>query len=694
MRAKSANERRSLSGVAFFLFTRRALLKISAFGRTIELRATLANPDQTLIDFFGRGSRTTSGTKVDEITALRYSAVWACVLVLSQSLATLPLKVYRRSADGGKEIAFDHWAYDLLHSRPHPELTSYNWRSVAQGHVTTWGNSYSRIVTDARGRVTDIWPLLPDRMRVIRSNGRKFYKYDKDRNGQPETLDESEVLHIPGFGYNGETGYSVIGLHREAVGLGLSTEEFGARFFGNGTHPGAVLENVGKMKDEAFKRLKEQMTEKYAGLGKAHKLLVLEEGMKLSPIGIPPEDAQFLETRKFQRNEIASIFRVPPHMIADLEKATFSNIEQQSIDFVTNTLQPWVTLWEQELDRQILTDVDRENGIFIEFSLAGLLRGDIKARYESYAIARQNGWLSANEIRTLENMNPIEGGDEYLIPMNMTLASDIDGGDNSTRAKFIPLISRRSQGELEKRARQTRSITNRKRLERAHLKIFRRAAAAIINRETKAVARAAKKHLEERAESDFRGFLEEFYIELPQHIKREFSPTFEAYSELIQAEAAKEAGGEIGMTDDLRAFVDSYVEAFSLRWVSSSRGQLEAILDDTEPENTLAAIDERLEEWGDKRADKVAKNEVVRSAGAVVVASYIGAGVTLKRWVTVGDNCPFCDSLDGMIVDVEKNFVEAGDSLEGQGRDGPLVVRGNHMHPPIHQGCDCQIIAE
>lgn len=668
-------------------------MKITVFGRTLELRASLANPDQFLKDYFGRGAMTNSGTKVDEISAMQFSAVWACVYVLAQSLAMLPLKVYRRLPDGSKELAFDHWAYPLLHSRPHPELTSYNWRQVAQGHVASWGNSYSQIVTDASGRVTEIWPLLPDRMRVIRSNGRKFYKYDANKDGNVVTMDAMEVLHLPGFGYDGTVGYSVIGMHREAVGLGLSTEEFGARFFGEGTHPGAVLENVGKMSDEAFDRLKKQMSEKYAGLGKSHRLLVLEEGQKIAPIGIPPEDAQFLETRKFQKNEIASIFRVPPHMIGDLERATFSNIEQQSIDFVNNTLQPWVTLWEQELTRQILTPVDIEQGIFIEFQLSGLLRGDQKARYDSYQIGRQGGWLSANDIRTLENMNPIDGGDEYLVPLNMAPASDLDDS-NARAAAGAQLTTRSSVIAQEKRDREVRSLTKRMKLERSHLKQFKRAAEAILNREMKAVAKAAKKNLEERSESDFRTFLEEFYLDLPRHIKREFGPTIETFAELIQAEAAREVGAEVGMTEELEEFVASYLDTFALRWSASSRGQLEKILDTTEPDESLAAIDERLAEWDEKRADKVASNEVVRASGAVVVASYVAAGVTKKRWVTVGDNCPFCDELDGMIVAVETNFVEAGEELEAQGRDGPLTVRGNHAHPPIHQGCDCQIVAE
>ena len=369
--------------------------------------------------FFGASS---SGKSVSEKTALQTTAVYACVRILAETIASLPLHTYRYSP-GGKEKAANHPLYHLLHSEPNPEMTSFVFRETLMGHLLLWGNAYAQIIRDGRGRVLGLYPLLPSKMLVSRTDqGILFYQYEKD--GQTYFLSNQEVLHIPGLGFDGLVGYSPIAMAKNAIGMAIATEEYGAKFFANGASPGGVLEHPGVVKDPG--KIRESWNAVYQGSGNSHRVAVLEEGMKFQPIGIPPEQAQFLETRKYQLNEIARIFRIPPHMIGDLEKSSFSNIEQQSLEFVMYTLDPWVIRWEQAIQRALLSGGEKRQ-YFVKFNVDGLLRGDYQSRMNGYAVGRQNGWLSANDIRELENLNRISpelGGDLYLINGNMTKLAD------------------------------------------------------------------------------------------------------------------------------------------------------------------------------------------------------------------------------------------------------------------------------
>jgi HK97 family phage portal protein len=375
---------------------------------------------------------TTSGKTVNERTAMQTTAVYACVRILAEAIAGLPLHVYRYRMDGGKERIPQHPLYYLLHDEPNPEMTSFVFRETLMSHLLLWGNAYAQIVRNGRGQAVALYPLLPSKMEVSRAaNGELVYTYyrDYDESGlNPKggyvTLRKDDVLHIPGLGFDGLIGYSPIAMAKNAIGMSLATEEYGASFFANGANPGGVLEHPGVIKD--IQRVKDSWNSAYQGSGNAHRVAVLEEGMKFQAIGIPPEQAQFLETRKFQINEIARIFRVPPHMVGDLEKSSFSNIEQQSLEFVKYTLDPWVVRWEQSLQQSLILPSEKTS-LFIKFNVDGLLRGDYQSRMNGYAVGRQNGWMSANDIRELEDMNRIsaeEGGDLYLVNGNMTKLAD------------------------------------------------------------------------------------------------------------------------------------------------------------------------------------------------------------------------------------------------------------------------------
>lgn len=376
--------------------------------------------------------RTTSGKPVNERTAMQTTAVYACVRILAEAIASLPLHVYEYQDDGGKKLVHDHPLYYLLHDEPNPEMTSFVFRETLMSHLLIWGNAYAQIIRDGAGRVLGLYPLLPDKMEVQRDDkGNIYYVYSRNSDENPMfkeygniKLKAEDVLHIPGLGFDGLIGYSPIAMAKNAVGMTLACEEYGASFFANGANPGGVLEHPGVLKDPS--KVRESWNSVYRGVSNAHKIAVLEEGMKYQQIGIPPEEAQFLETRKFQINEIARLYRIPPHMVGDLDKSSFSNIEQQSLEFVKYTLDPWVIRWEQSLQRSLLLPGEKGK-YFIKLNVDGLLRGDYQSRMNGYAVGRQNGWFSANDIREMENMNPIpneEGGNLYLINGAMTKLAD------------------------------------------------------------------------------------------------------------------------------------------------------------------------------------------------------------------------------------------------------------------------------
>ena len=368
---------------------------------------------------------TTSGKAVNERTAMQTSAVYACVRILAESVAGLPLHVFERTANGSKSTKPSHPLYRLLHDEPNREMTSFVFRETLMSHLLLWGNAYAQIIRDGRGFPIALYPLLPDRMAVDRNeSGELVYTYQSDK-GQVK-LRRENVLHIPGLGFDGLIGYSPIAMAKNAVGLALATEDYGATFFANGANPGGVLEHPGVIKPEQADRLRESWQSQFGGAN-AHKVAVLEEGLKFHQMSIPPEQAQFLETRKFQTNEIARIFRVPPHMVGDLEKSSFSNIEQQSLEFVKYTLDPWVVRWEQSLQQALILPSEKAT-IFIKFNLDGLLRGDYQSRMQGYSTGIQNGFMSVNDVRGLEDMNLLtaeEGGDLHFVNGNMVKLADV-----------------------------------------------------------------------------------------------------------------------------------------------------------------------------------------------------------------------------------------------------------------------------
>lgn len=638
-----------------------------------------------------------SGIVVDEEKAMRYSAVHGAVKVLAESVASLPLNVYKNLEPRGKEKVKDHHLYKILHSQPNNIQSSYNYREVKMAHLALWGNFYAEIERNNRGEPVALWPIKPSVVKPRLNETKDEILYDiKTKKGQA-TFSRLSIFHIPGLGFDGIKGKSVIGMAREAIGLGLVAEEFGATFFSEGAHPGGIIEYPGSLGDDAYNRYVKEMRQKYNGLGKSHKLMVLEEGLKYHQTSIPPEDAQFLQTRKYQVEEIARMYRIPPHMLADLDNATFSNIEEQNINFVVHTLRPWLVRIEQAYNMQLFSDDDEH---FCEFVVDGLLRGDIETRYEAYATARQWGWLSANDIRALENMNPLPDGqgDVYLVPLNMISAKDLTelNPENRKSKELLELDRPADEYSASKRSYDLakRSAAGRRRYSLNYKPVFKRKAQAAIDFEVEEVRKIIK---ESSGLTGLLTNLEKFYDEYEEVFSKEMRPVIFDFGRSIADLAASEV--DLDEIDDLDSFLEDYLENLTNRYVHFSENQLSAlaqeVVDESKHYEEVAdAVDNRLAEWEEKRAEKVAEEQVFKENGAVSKYVYVAAGITRLIWVAMGkDPCPYCLALDGKVVGINSNFVSEGEEIEVEGEE-TFKSGGNKAHPPLHEKCQCGISPE
>jgi HK97 family phage portal protein len=635
------------------------------------------------------GTPAKSGAMVNEKTAMQNVAVFACIRILAETPASLPLFVYRRQRNGGRERAPEHPTYSVLHDMANPEMTAMTFRETVQGHAVGWGNGYAYIVRQD-GWVTELWPLLPDKTRPARVNGQLVYNVLLP-NGEQRILNPVDVLHVPGFGFDGLQGYNPIRLAREAIGLGMAAEEFGARFFGQGTNLGGVVEHPGKLGQQAHENLRTSLTQSYQGLGKSHLLLILEEGMKYQKFGVPPNEAQFLETRKFQVTDIARLFRVPPHMIADLDRSTYSNIEFQAIEFVVHTLRPWLVRWEQAINYKLFTPRERKK-YYAEHLVDGLLRGDAKSRAEALATLRQNGIINADEWREIENMNPQEGevGKQFWIMSNMIPVvspapeSAEPGPDLPAGTRAIP-------------ERRDNSVNARVRLAKAYERLFEDAGRRIVRREKADIEKIGLKLLAENPER-FDRWLDEFYEAAPEWIARTIMPVVLSYAEAVQALAAEDIDAAVGMTRELEEFASKYATAFSMRYTSSSAGQVRHVVDQAVRggADPVDAVTQRITEWEERRPGKVAMNETVQENNAIAREVYKAAGASRIKWQNTGSaTCPYCTELDGKVVPITRPFLDNDERLQAEetGSDGTRIRRPTH-HPPVHQGCGCMIVPD
>ena len=382
------------------------LFGIPVYSRSVQT-GSLADPSQKLIDALG-GSVTTSGASINAETALTISAVWRAINVVSGSLAFLPLHVYKKNNNGGRDHMNDHAVQALL-DEPNKFTSDYLFRQTMQATKMLYGNAYAEIIRE-NGRPVQLSMIHPDFVTPIATSEGIVYNIQ----GRSQGILQRDMIHLAGLGFDGLKGKSVITIQRESLGLAKAAEIFGSRFFGSGANTSGVIEVPGTLTDNAYKNLKESWDTAYRGLGNSHGTPILEAGAQYKPISIKPEDAQFLQTRKFQIEEIARWFGVQPHMLMDLERSTNNNIEHQGMEFVTYTLAPEIALWESELKRKLFTNGERRTH-YAEFNINALLRSDSKSRSEFYRGMFAVGAISPNEIRKLENMAAYDGGDRYYV---------------------------------------------------------------------------------------------------------------------------------------------------------------------------------------------------------------------------------------------------------------------------------------
>lgn len=635
-----------------------------------------------------------SGVSVTEQSAMRQTAVFACVRLLSEGLASLPLPVYKRLNPRGKEKATDHRLYKILHDKPNQFQTSFVFRSTATAHKLLYGNAYAEIERDNFAYPIALWPIPPWRCKP------KWINEDKKRlayevtltNGTTKTILSENMLHIKGLGTDGLVGLSPIRMAAEAIGVSIAAEEFGARFFGQGSHMGGVAEYPGELDEPKFNRLKKSLQEKYSGLGKSHRILLLEDGMKFQKVGIPPNEAQFIETRKFQIEEIARLYNVPLHLIQHHEKNTSwgSGIENMNLAYVIHTLRPYLVNWEQEIKDKLFEDKEK---YFAEFVIEGLLRGDIQSRYEAYTKGRQWGFLSANDIRELENMNPLPGeqGDIYLSPMNMVNAEQLLNDEDLEPVRDLIPKNLENRGRKEKR-----NAESRRNIALSYRKVFEDAEKRILAREEADIMRAVKKILETGDVKAFRDWLEGFYQKHPEFIEKNMMAPVSSLAEAIQAEVAGEIGTEVGMTPELDKFIREYLGAYVIRHIEKSKVEIDKTLTKAfeEEEDEIEALQARFDHWSNVRPEIVARNESVKLSGAITRTVMALGGVRKLIWRNTGsDTCPFCEQLNGKTVGIDEPFIAPGEFIEAD--DGSeMKVYGPKMHAPIHRGCQCQIEAE
>lgn len=616
-------------------FLRNLAVNLRALGR--------GQPYDTARGFYRYVSK--AGTDVTEESAMRYAAVQACVRVLSEDVASLPLHVYRRTDNGGKERAREHPLYELLHDQPNPDMTAASMREAMMVALLLGGNAYAFIEYAGSGRIKALWPLDASETRPYRDDrGRLMYRSGSTKLGQ------NEVLHIPGLSFDGLVGLSPIAYAREAVGLGLAAEQFGSTFFGEGTHMGGAISVPGAMSDEAFDRTKAQFNAAYKGMGNAHGVVLLEGGATFTPFGIPPEDAQFLETRKFQRSEIAAIYRVPPHLIGDLERATFSNIEHQDLAYLQRTLLPWLVRWEQAIRRSLLTEDERRTYL-AEHDTSGFMRGDTQSRMTAYATAINSGVMTQNEARQRENLNPVPGGDTLLQPLNMVPAA-------MERALPFPHGAERRSAESEETADRYDGLMRALSVWReGEIAKVLQMADAVLSERSSLSAVQRQKLIEEvaayyRAEAG----------KMPDYMRTQYAALAE--------EAFKRVEGELGVLAPSRKWFDRKLGYFCgdtmARLQATFRTEIERIVNAAVGDDVLLmdALKKKLTRAGHDQLYAEATNEGRMVVNGFIVKSYHKAGYHAV-WLSGSTCCDPCQKLNGVVVTT--------------------------LSPPLHKGCNCSV---
>ncbi len=642
--------------------------------RPIEKRNTysLENPSTPIakaLMFLG-GERTITGRAMNDGRALSLPAVFSAVSTIAGDIATQPIRVYQRRADGGRDM-IDHPLNQLLNLEFAPGVSAISTREASQAHVLMRGNSYLEI-TWSGSKVQELTLLHPGDVHHIR--GTEYYRIVSDQR----IVHMSEMVHLAGPGGDGVTGFSVIKLARENWSLYSALEESNTRFIANASRPSGVITSPSPITSETAHRLKQMWSERNAGLDGVGKTPILDNGMTWQQVGLSAEDTQFLESRNLAITDIARWFNIPPHKIGDLSRSTFSNIEEQSIEYVRGTLRPWVVRHENQMAIKLLTPTERSRGLFLRYNLDSLLRGDIQRRTEAYQTMFNMGSLTVNEVRALEDRNPIDGGDRAFIRLDMVPLDNVDEVQ-------LPPDARDQVQPKEQRTEvvEYRSADDRLALRAVFLQLFNDAAARMVRGEVRNVRRLVK------SSDDIQSALEKYYFdEHPEFAFRTMGPVFRAYANSVAVAAANEVLSDTEI--DAEAFADEFAAGFVNRYSAWSRRDL--IRKDAEE------LEGRTGEWLEPEGDtkprhvQVSSQERIMLGDAVACQVFAAAGAPGVVWRTLGDSCPYCKRLNGKRVGSLGVFISAGQQFEGEGDVVPLTPKHNIGHAPAHRGCDCTIV--
>jgi HK97 family phage portal protein len=519
-------------------------------GRKI-FAATQKDKTGFFVEWVQGGRATTSEERVNNDKAFQLGTYFACIRNISEDIAKVPLKVYKQLKPRGKDARSDHRLYSLLHDAPNPEMTALTFRQTLTAHALGWGNGFAEIERDIEGNPLYLWPLRPDRVRVFRLDDNRIWYEIRTDDDKTAWLRDDFVFHVPGLGFDGLVGYNVARYARECLGAALAAQKFSSSFFGNGIQSAGILTHPGQLSPEAQANLRKSF-EQYQGAENANKVLIIEEGLDYKKTTIPPEEAQFLESRQFSVAEICRWFRMPPHKVADLSRATFSNIEHQALEYVGDTLLPWFTRWEQEIYRKLLTRKEQRKGYFAKHVVQGLLRGDIEARNKAYQTGRNWGYLSADDIRELEDMNPLpdKKGETYLHPLNMEEA-------------FAP---------GQKKEVQQVSF------DKGFESFVDNAAERIANAETREISKVVGKAKEDRERFD--NWIAEFFNKHTAFMTKALSPLSEAFWRVTQKDFYMAAIVEELKQEGIAAFTSYDPEQTLETWKTQRQGDIKTIIEE------------------------------------------------------------------------------------------------------------------
>ncbi len=542
------------------------------------------------------------------------------------------------------------------------------------------GNHYAYLNKSTKGELLELIPFNPASVRVKRDGWDLSYVVSD--GGTQETFPAEKIHHVRGLSLDRFVGVSPITYNRETIGLAVAAEKHGGLTFKNGARPSGVLSFVGTLKDEVYDRVAKAWQANYGGDNRGG-TAILENDAKYNPISMSNEDAQYLEVRGFQRTEICSIYRVPPHMIGDLAKSSFSNITQQSLEFAKFTVLPICKRVEAATYRDLLTRKEREQGLYVEFMIAGLERADLEQRMRSYNTGIMSGVYSPNECRRMENLDPRPGGDIYLMPLNM-----IDSSDGTPKPRSIE--DGTPQKSIQHKSTFTKGAATREKLRAQYAPKFRTLATALVAYETGEIQQMVEAAT---AKGELSDELQKFYNELPASIKDRFTRLSREYAVQIRTASLAEIDSDQEIDPaDLATYVDQVVATMADRHASSSAGQLNALIRDTAEDELPEIIETRLAEWEETRPAKIADRESVQQESALSRWVWVAAGITYLQWTRRGSkSCPFCTDMDGKIVGIEAPFIEKGNYTPPGSEDAAWKVTGPKMHAPLHQGCQCII---